>query len=80
MTEDEAKQKWCPMFRVGDSLYVADADQTLATTTNLGCKCVASNCMMWRWSEKGKDGTPLPSGGTWKPGKGYCGLAGRHDR
>jgi len=34
MTEQEARQKWCPFAREEDTL-------------NTGC--IASDCMAWRW-------------------------------
>jgi hypothetical protein len=37
MTEDEAKQKWCPMAR------------GLENGGNYGASCIASACMMWQW-------------------------------
>jgi hypothetical protein len=39
---------------------------------DIGCKCLASGCMAWRWFS--------PAGGTDqgepRPAHGYCGLAG----
>lgn len=72
MTEDEAKQKWCPMVRFapdsenGGMLVLNQPQDTL--------KCVASDCMMWRldWAQRGID---YASGEI--PTKGYCGLAGK---
>lgn len=42
MTEEEAKQKWCPFAR--------DAESNAAgyTTTNTTAKCIGSECMAWR--------------------------------
>jgi hypothetical protein len=45
-TEDEAKQKQCPLFHAGDAaLYLASGGHADATHG----KCRASGCMMWRW-------------------------------
>ena len=75
MTEEQAKTKWCPMSRTG-------VDEVTANRGFNGKifeedKCIASDCMMWRWlSWKPKGLT------TWeiefdKEAGGYCGLAGK---
>lgn len=43
MTEEQAKTKWCPMFRAG---YMLDGG---LPTNRLGGKCIASDCMLWKW-------------------------------
>jgi hypothetical protein len=62
MTEDQAQSKWCPFARMldrtGSAGYNRGPDPALWT------KCVASQCMAWRWRT-------LPE----VPGDGYCGLA-----
>ena len=51
MTEDEAKTKWCPQYRVG----VADDDTIDNRLTRFPVQlpraqmCLASECMAWRW-------------------------------
>lgn len=83
MTEDEARTKWCPMVRTGlvagmavnhhvgrDGLHAGDVhDET---------RCVASECMMWRWAAKSTmKGPPSAMASVdQKDWKGYCGLAG----
>lgn len=68
-SEEEAKKKWCPMAR---HLYVHDPEPGTGMMAAAGVNrsddglvgtCVASRCMLWRWSrpEKGK-------------GNGCCGL------
>lgn len=52
MTEDEAKTKWCPMFRRAGGGDNSDADGGRRT------KCIASECMMWRDSYCGLAGSP----------------------
>jgi hypothetical protein len=66
MTEQEAKTKWCPMVKRVKSEVI--------DSRNLPY-CIASACMMWRWSQKG-----AWVNGTWTndyPVEGYCGLAGK---
>ena len=53
MTEDEAKTKWCPMVRFHNGL---DGDvycsRPTGVVTNNSAKCIASDCMMWKWDIK----------------------------
>lgn len=71
MTEEEAKQKWCPMVRIpytmdpGAFVHNRDADGYISAS--LAYKCIASDCMMWRWEDEAI--------GMKK--HGYCGLAGK---
>ena len=62
MTEEEAKQKWCPMMRQGDRIGT----------------CIGSDCMMWRKEKRGfkflADGGIDLSGVYYA---GWCGLAGK---
>jgi len=59
VTEAEAKTKWCPMVR-----YTCGMEDSGANRFNMGtnprpewgaeenpgkCRCIASECMMWRW-------------------------------
>ena len=49
MTEDEAKKKWCPMVRDGiEPMGNTAGDENRIPDWSL---CIASDCMMWRWSE-----------------------------
>jgi hypothetical protein len=66
MTEEEAKKKWCPMVRHGDSAR--------NRTYNEGAMlqafaCIASDCMMWREDVIGGRGERY----------GYCGIGGKYD-
>ncbi len=82
MTEDEAKEKWCPMVRTADSgepgALAVNRDAAVPANYN----CIASDCMMWAWSGeviqgKGRDGI-LNDYIKYSDNYGYCGLAS-HD-
>ena len=84
MTEDEAKQKWCPFARVsslvdGETHPAANRLQTL--DHEVVSYCIASDCMAWRWVGSHHDGTPptisTDENENRKLIKGYCGLAGK---
>ena len=71
MTEDEAKTKWCPFYRVP----TAWEDDGRREAREIGEQsCIASKCMAWR-------GEPIMT--TNDDSKivcrtdGYCGLAGK---
>ena len=71
MTEEEAKTKWCPMVRFGDTGSVSNRRMN-GGSGGAGeySRCIASDCMMWKWKWYGmtdKDGH--------KPTDGHCGLA-----
>ena len=76
MTEAEAMKKWCPFARVllpvnqsGNRVstfhkrIAGESDRKHYEEQEADCKCLASGCMAWRWSEHGDE-------------HGYCGLAG----
>jgi len=46
-TEEEAKKKWCPKYQV--SFAGSDCQDNRGLFP--GYYCIASNCMMWRWTE-----------------------------
>lgn len=74
-TEEDAKTKWCPQVRYlaifRDAMgarecsgaYNRAAEDIIGTS-----KCIASDCMMWRF-ENGSPAYPAT--------KGFCGLAGK---
>ena len=72
LTEDEAKQKWCPKVRQAYRATQEGIDYGLAAV-NRGnyleddeCLCIASQCMAWRTKHaNGK--------------RGYCGAFGKPD-
>ncbi len=68
MTEDEAKQRWCPHVRYPSGTNsavnrIGVANFGVANFIEEETKCIGSDCMAWRW----QDGDP---------GGGHCGLAG----
>ena len=91
MTEDEARKKWCPFSRTG---AFTDQGRLMAVTVNRdprdeimeGCRCIASECMAWRWVMESVGGiyfskyrrTPIKDslGHFENVPEGYCGLAG----
>ena len=70
LTEQEAKEKWCPFVRAYNGVTAVNTEYTVNTSKNSThdarnpalCRCIASACMAWRIS--------LDS-------KGFCGLAGK---
>ena len=85
MTEDQAKQKWCPFVRAGVATTAGETNSAInrvglanqgsdkINTYPIGM-CIASDCMAWRVSQMyNLEGTEMMS-------HGYCGLAGTvHD-
>lgn len=68
MTEDEAKKKWCPKVRRTGNNGSAINRAYKGEGDDRNFFCIASDCMMWRWSFSGhRKGAP----------EGLCGLAGR---
>lgn len=76
LSQEEARTKWCPMARVAmpvnqtanrvatSLLKISDErDHAYFSEQVENCKCIASECMMWRW-----DAHEIRAG--------YCGLAG----
>jgi len=61
MTEQEARTKWCPMARVS-TYSVGNPAESAANRTDEGTpypasRCIASDCMMWRWDGDEKEYT-----------------------
>jgi hypothetical protein len=70
VTEDEARTKWCPMVRFVVDSQDDGANRWIGHQSPPECRCIASDCMMWRWRmpetlEEIED----------CKGDGYCGLA-----
>lgn len=105
-TEDEAKTKWCPFARVqaavalrGQASFHGAAFNRLAIepaleidTNPINSRCIASECMAWRWAQKrNPDWQPDHSGQMWPSPhpddgsplyvtdheRGHCGLASK---
>lgn len=73
MTEDEAREKWCPMVQVTSAQHMNDieyGDNRGGGDENHNC--IASDCMCWRWGQRLEDGEFCAS-----DTYGYCGLAGK---
>jgi hypothetical protein len=75
MTEKEARTKWCPFMRAFE-IHSADVGGAWAGAAAINtdkavdeCRCIASECMMWR-IETDADNQKME----WT---GYCGLAGK---
>jgi hypothetical protein len=70
-TETEAKERWCPFVRFitntdcsATNRWSNPKDEKITELNPDRCRCIASDCMMWRQVDH--------------PGsKGYCGLAGK---
>ena len=95
LTEAEAKTNWCPMVRQSATFtdgYGLSYNRSAMEAT-YPCRCIASECMMWRWAMKrNPDWKPthsmMATGYDTHPDdqvhthivdteRGYCGLAGR---
>lgn len=79
LTENEAKQRWCPFARV--TLYPShDGSAWNRSVVNSGERqrqevatlCIGSACMAWRWATT-EEGSKSRESRT----HGFCGLAGR---
>lgn len=76
MTEDEAKQKWCPFARGrehqtpnDDNGNTGGANRFDMGDPDSGCLCIGSQCMAWRWLDFNHHGKGV--------NRGYCGAAGK---
>ena len=75
MTEEEAKTKWCPHVRASiDGSPNASANKDNSDWDYSKFKCIASDCMMWRYVDYDyiiPGNVPPSSKGALE---GYCGL------
>jgi len=73
MTEDQAKQRWCPYVRLVTSIDLPYGGSSAISSANRAQndkpvgRCIGSDCMAWRWQRS----EALDAS------RGYCGLAGR---
>jgi hypothetical protein len=76
VTEEEARERWCPFARAYDLLNCdGDAEYRPVTVNRQrgrapdeDCLCIASNCMAWRWEPNAEFSSYSR--------RGFCGLAG----
>ncbi len=64
-TEDQARQKWCPMARVQEDGNAPAANRTTKADNPGTARCLGSDCMAWRWTVRDK-----------RDKRGFCGMAG----
>lgn len=75
LTEQEARQKWCPYTHIlEDEHSTRYANRELAPGI-VACRCIASDCMAWRWPEG--DAEKSTDNEEDYPRVGFCGLAGK---
>lgn len=78
MTEDEARQKWCPFGEDPDPLIQMDAGGNIIreVRSKSRARCIASDCMAWRWGLKLNERSVVP---TYIQDRehGFCGAAGK---
>jgi len=91
LTEQEAKDKWCPQVRFEDtesnsqpanawtiySSVIHEVEQYGTERNPKMCRCIASECMMWRWRISPQSANEInASGNAGAIAQGYCGLSG----
>lgn len=79
-TEDEARQKWCPFARVIEMLDDEPVEgygvgnRSTMQTSHPHARCLASECMAWRW--KGPWEWVGEGPARKRARRGFCGLSG----
>lgn len=83
MTEEEAKQCWCPfakMWSMADNGTASGgwnrhpSEPPTEDGKYSGSNCIGSKCMVWRWEY---DDYRATGGGLEQTDSGYCGLAAK---
>ena len=91
LTEQEAREKWCPFARYSGSGFdcpsanrwkQAAPESEPHALNPIPCRCIASQCMAWRTGEtaefkRAADHEYQQSGKRLTSDTGFCGLAGR---
>jgi hypothetical protein len=76
MTEEEAKNKWCPMVRVlSDEGSMVIATVNRGSGLQAGVNCIGSKCMWWVWDVEPERARELSGFGAKYQTKpyGHCG-------
>lgn len=77
LTEDEAKEMWCPFARYSSGTAAANrwkqSEPTPHALNPVPCRCIASECMAWRWKDQPPE-NKVAGEDSWR---GFCGLAGQ---
>lgn len=88
-TKAEARRKWCPEAR---SMYDHCTEEgqyspaynrinsrsSVDIPSPVSCRCIASDCMMWRWHEASSTvSNPADREERNKSRRGFCGKAGK---
>lgn len=79
MSEDDARQKWCPHAVASHTNPRAGFEPLTIEQPKLHY-CIGSACMAWRWESYASRDNPtrLPGAGqSFDITRGFCGLAGR---
>ena len=78
MTEDDARQRWCPFVRIFIAPETVDWQGMMfdnrGELSEGRPNCIASDCMAWRWEKYEEQ---IEEGLGRKGCDGYCGLAGK---
>ena len=83
MTEDDARSRWCPMVRNAGGIDWTGSANRDPQSGSTGAdapyyKCIASDCMMWRWKISPTEAAVANAQADVGLGSdGYCGLAGK---
>ena len=72
LTEEEARQEWCPMVRVDGNNRVHNTKSDGYQNADMSYHCIGSSCMAWREYE-----VSYAHGDIRTEHRGYCGLAGK---